>query len=203
MLEPINARFASSCSRNGIRPAATETSCSAKRPCSPLGGFDINEVASATARYFSSVKWPCRRSAHWPAQRENCFLAIGGEIIDLMRHAALFHFAIRRFDKAEIIDRAQRSPARRSDRCSDLRAFQSDKCARSATDERRALQIRHGRGQTARPKGRQTALVRQFREWINLIHELRQAGCGQRNRGSPPTSAFGLISFCGVIPSTL
>ena len=27
MFEPINARFASSCSRNGIRPAATETSC--------------------------------------------------------------------------------------------------------------------------------------------------------------------------------
>jgi hypothetical protein len=27
MFEPISARFASSCSRNGIRPAATETSC--------------------------------------------------------------------------------------------------------------------------------------------------------------------------------
>ena len=27
MLEPINARFASSCSRNGINPAATDTSC--------------------------------------------------------------------------------------------------------------------------------------------------------------------------------
>src|SRR5688572_9278152 len=27
MFEPINARFASSCSRNGIKPAATETSC--------------------------------------------------------------------------------------------------------------------------------------------------------------------------------
>ncbi len=43
--------------------------------------------------------------------------------------------------------------------------------------------------------------MRQLGKRVGLIHELRELAAGRRNRGSRRRAPFGLMSFCGVMPS--
>ena len=53
--------------------------------------------------------------------------------------------------------------------------------------------------ETARPESRQAALVRQFGQRIDLIHELRKLAAAEEIADDRATAPSGLISFCGVI----
>ena len=50
MLAPISARLASSCSRNGISEAATDTICAARRPCTGCARPRSDRLAAVVAR---------------------------------------------------------------------------------------------------------------------------------------------------------
>ena len=64
MLEPISARFASSCSRNGISDAATDTACDgATSMYSMRSGVDIVNSLRLRHETSSSVKRPSLSSA--------------------------------------------------------------------------------------------------------------------------------------------
>ena len=105
---------------------------------------------------------------------EEVFFTIAGQIIDLIGHATVFDFAVRRFDKTEFVDARERR--HRADQ-TDVRTFRRFDRTNAAVVRR--MNVAHFEsgaiaGQTAWPEGGETALVRQFRERIGLIHELRK-----------------------------
>ena len=84
------------------------------------------------------------------------------------------HLAIRRFEEAEIVD-ARKGRQRRDQ--TDVRTFRRFHRANAAVVRRmNVADFESGAitRETARPERRQTALVRQFGQRIDLIHELRQ-----------------------------
>ncbi len=93
---------------------------------------------------------------------------------DEVEHAAALHLAIRRLDEAVVVD--PRIAAQRRDQ-SDVRTFRRLNRADTAVVRRVNVADFESRAltrQTARPKGRQTALVRDLRQRVGLVHELRQ-----------------------------
>src|SRR6185503_690075 len=69
-----------------------------------LRRIDFEKVAAIPHRHFLSSKPPS--SVNWRVclRDEEVLFAIASEIVNLIRHAAVFHLAIRRLDKAEFID---------------------------------------------------------------------------------------------------
>ena len=93
---------------------------------------------------------------------------------DEVEHAAILHLAVRRLDEAVVVD--PRIAAQRRDQ-SDVRTFRRLDRADTAIVRRVNVADFESRAltrQTARPKCRQTALVRDLRQRVGLVHELRQ-----------------------------
>ena len=105
-------------------------------------------------------------------RHEKVLFTVGSEIVDLIRHAALFHFAVRRLDKPELIDARER--AHRADQ-SNVRTFR--RLDRTNPTVVRRMNVAHLEAgafaaQTSGPERGQTAFVRQLGKRIGLIHEL-------------------------------
>src|SRR6476646_1345451 len=102
------------------------------------------------------------------------FFAIAGQIIDLIRDATLLHLAVRRFDETEFVDPRER--AHRADE-TDVWTFRRFDRANPAVVRRMNVADFEPRAitrETAWPEGRETPLMREFRERVRLIHELRK-----------------------------
>ena len=102
------------------------------------------------------------------------FAVAGVDHGDEVEHAAVLHLAIRRLDEAVVVD--ARIAAQRRDQ-SDVRTFR--RLNRADTAIVRGVNVadfesRALTRQTARPKCRQAALVRDLRQRVGLVHELRQ-----------------------------
>src|SRR5581483_3235276 len=107
------------------------------------------------------------------------FLAISGEIIDMVAHAAIFDFAIWRFEEAEIVD-ARKSGERRDQ--PNVRAFRRfDRADAPVMGRMDVADFEPGAvaREPAWPEGRKAALVGQFRQRIDLVHELRELAAAE------------------------
>src|SRR5262249_296237 len=92
-----------------------------------------------------------------------------GYVID---HTRVLHFAVRRLYKAVVVDAGK--AAQRRDQ-SDVRTFRRLNRADTSVVRRLNAADFESSGLTrppTRPKGRETSLVRNFRQGIRLIHEL-------------------------------
>lgn len=102
----------------------------------------------------------------------------GGEVEHVARHLAVDDAAVRAFDEAVFVDTGK--GRKRVDE-TDVRAFRRfDRADAAIVGRMHVADFEAGAltGQTARAKSRKTALVGDFRERIDLVHELRVA----RNR---------------------
>ena len=101
-------------------------------------------------------------------------LLVGGEVLDLVRHAAVLADAVRRLDEAELVDAGiEREGVDETD----VRTFGGLDRADAAVV--RGVHVAHLEAgavavETARPERGETTLVRQFRERVDLVHELRE-----------------------------
>src|SRR5437868_10448236 len=105
---------------------------------------------------------------------EKIFFTIASQIIDLIGDATFLYLAVRRFDKSEFVD--PREGAHRADE-TDVRTFRRFDRANASVVRRMHVAHFEARAiarETAGPKGRQAALVRQLRERVRLVHELRE-----------------------------
>jgi hypothetical protein len=132
MFEPISARLASSCSRNGISAADTPTICRGR-------DVDVLDLAS-TARgpvalrltgQHPSSRNACRLSSGVSAGEDRVHLLVGAQIDDFGSDLALLDDAVGRREEAVLVDRS-RSRGSRSGRCSCLPASRSGRSGRSA-----------------------------------------------------------------------
>ena len=176
MLAPMSARLASSCSRNGISAVATDTSCfgdtsmywtssGAKKPISP-------RPARTSTR--SSRKRALLVDVRVRLRDDVLVLVVGREVLDLVGDAALLDLAVRRLDEAEPVDARE---ARQVADEADVRAFRRLDRAHAAVVAR--VHVSHLEPgaltrQTTRAERREAALVREARERVRLVHELRQ-----------------------------
>src|SRR5207248_644268 len=136
--------------------------------------FHFQKVAAITDRDLLLGKMSLRVHGRVRLRDEEILLTIAGQIIDLVGDTTLLDFAVRRFDETEFVD--PREGAHRADE-TDVRTFRSFDRTNAAVMrwmhvadfEARAIAA-----QSAWPEGREPALVRQLRERIRLIHELRQ-----------------------------
>ena len=110
---------------------------------------------------------------------DEVLLAVGGEVINVVGDPAVLDLAIRRFEEAEIVD-ARKGRQRRDQ--TDVRAFRRFHRANAAVVGRmHVADFEAGAiaGETAWPEGRETALVRQFGQRIDLVHELRELAAAE------------------------
>ena len=189
MFEPIRARLASSFSRNGISEAATETSC--------LGDTSIRSTFSFGVRP-TSPAWRAtiRSSTNWPLS-SSCGVGLGDVVLGLFHGRQIDHvvgdlavddLAVRRLDEAVLVD--ARKGRERVDEA-DVRAFRRlDRADAAVVGRVHVAHFEAGTlaGQTARPKRRETTLVRDLGERVGLVHELRELATSRRTRAprQPP-----------------
>ena len=102
------------------------------------------------------------------------FLAVSREVFDVVGHAAVFDFAIRRFQETEFVDARKRCQRRDQ---TDVRAFRGfNRTNASVVRRMHVADFKAGTiaAQTPGPESRQAAFVGQLRQRIDLIHELAQ-----------------------------
>src|SRR5205085_9682951 len=137
-------------------------------------GFDVDEVALRTAgdrlreEVTLVIEWSIR------LRDDEILFAVSGEIIQVTSHAAFFHAAIRRLEEAEIIHARKRRERRDETDVWTFRCFH-----RANTTIMRRMHVADFEtstiaGETARSESRQAALMGEFRQRIDLIHELAQ-----------------------------
>src|SRR5579885_1324605 len=215
MFEPINARFASSFSRNGIRLAATDTNCfgltsmysissrgfSTKLPAcralhrsGAIRPFSSSSTFAWAMMYLSSSQadrysqWASHSAGCFFAQRLVCFLDVlppddvpdlerrvaRVQDLDFVHHHAVFHLAVRALDEAVFVD--PRKAGKRGNQA-DVRTFR--RLDRADAAVMRGMYVAHLESgalarQTARAQRRKTPLMRDLRQRVGLIHELRK-----------------------------
>ena len=216
MFDPIRARLASSFSRNGIRLAATETSCLGLTSMYSISsrGFSTKLPAwralhsSGTMRPFSSsstLAWAmvylssshAERYSQWASNSAGCFLApslrlasstsgrahdvahlvigvAGVQDLDFVDHHALHHLAVRALDEAVLVDARKAGKRRNQPDVGTFRRF--DRADAAVVRGVHVADFESGAlaAQTARSQGRKTPLVRDLRERVGLVHELRK-----------------------------
>ena len=155
--------------------AATDTSC--------LGDTSMNSMRSGGSstkspplrhEMISSVKRPRASSGTFACAIAYFDFFHRREIDDLARHLAVLDAAIRAFDEAVFVH--ARIGRERVDQA-DVRAFRRFDRADAAVVRRMHVAHFEARAlarQAARPKRREAALVRDFRERVRLVHELRE-----------------------------
>ncbi len=101
-------------------------------------------------------------------------LLVGGQVVDVVGHVAAGHLAVRRLDEAERVDATV--GRERADEA-DVRAFRGLDRAHAAVVRRvdvTDLHLGAVTGDTTRAERGQATLVRQTRERVVLVHELRE-----------------------------
>jgi len=179
-VHPINARLASSCSRNGIRPRRQTRVCFGTRPYNGRAPLDFDEVAftgrnlvdeEVTAAIDRGVGWQRRSSLPDRGQYH------------LLRSRTILDFWVGVSRKPNSLIRAYKLMAL----IKPMFAFGSSigQIARSATDERRAdpkparsRTNRHGRAPTA-------PLVVSSAQRVCLVHELAELAWAEEIRMTP------------------
>ena len=133
-------------------------------------GFELGLLFVGRER----VDWPCRFRSRGPPVRLCNAVSPGIQDLDFVHHSAFFHAAVGTLDKAVFVD-ARKAGERRDQ--ADVRTFRRFNRADAAVVRRvnvANFEARAFAGQTARSKRRETPLVRDLRERIGLIHELRE-----------------------------
>ena len=183
MFEPISARLASSCSRNGIRPAETPTICFG-RDVDVLDLLDGDRLRSRrrTRADDAVPSRSCRSSVGVSAGARYGFdLLVGPQPLDLVGQLAVLRpCGTGVIEEAVLVDARRRSTATRSGRCSCLPASRSGRCGRSARCARRAPRSpARLRFKPPGPEGRQPPLVGELRQRVGLVDDLRQLAAAE------------------------
>ena len=185
MLLPIRARLASSCSRNGISAAETETVCRGLMStyCTSLAG-DGRQVALHAGQDQPLAQLPVFFN-HVRRSEDRLHFLVGAEVFVLAVDLAVLDHAVGRDEESVFVDVAV--DGQRRDQ-TDVGAFGRFDRADSAVVgnmhvadfEARALAV-----QTARAQGRQTPLVGQLaqRDWSDPPPAKARRG-RRRNRSS-------------------
>ncbi len=140
MFEPISARLASSCSRNGISPAETPTICFGEMSMySTLLGRDHRRGRRSNrpmTRSDADLVALGRRVGRGEVPRRDSSSA--RSFTTSSRQLPVLDLAVRRDEEAVLVDLGVDRRATRSGRCSCLPASRSGRCGRSARCARRA-----------------------------------------------------------------
>ena len=153
-----------------------------------LGHDELAAVAATTPARRRTCP-SCRSSAF--AWAMMCFSSCERRVeLDLVGDLAVLDLAVRRLDEAVLVD-AGVGRQRRDE--ADVRTFRRLDRADAAVVRR--VHVAHFEagalaGQTARPEGREAALVRDFGERVRLVHELRQLRASRRTPSPPPRPAW-------------
>src|SRR5262245_9920571 len=98
----------------------------------------------------------------------------------MIAHLAMLDLAIRRFEEAEVVD-AGESRQRRDE--ADVRTFRRfDRTNAAVVGRMNVAHFETGAvaRETARSEGRETALVREFGQRIDLVHKLRELAATEK-----------------------
>src|SRR5437868_377283 len=139
-----------------------------------FGGLHFEKVAAVTDRDFFAGEMTAAINRRVGLGYQVIFFAIAGEIFNFVDYAAVHHFAIRRFDEPEFIDAGK--GAHGADQ-TDVRTFRRFDGTNPAVVRRmHVANLESGpiARQTSRSERGQTTLVRQLRQRVRLIHELRE-----------------------------
>ena len=163
--------------------------------------FDFEEVALVADRDFRLGELAMAVVRRAGLRDDEVLFLVGGEVIDLVGDLAVGDLAVRRLDEAEFVD--ARETRHRRDQA-DVRAFRRldrDRCGRSGTDARRGL--RSPARSRERPPGPSAERRRLCVSSASGLVWSMNCESWLRPKKSRMTaeSAFGLISFCGVMPS--
>ena len=178
MFEPMSARFASSCSRNGISAAAGDTSWIGETSMySTSLGVDDRELAAVAHgdRVGREAGPSSCRPARSPGAMRAAVLDVGREELDRFLSTGRSSTSpVRRLEEAELVH--PRVGRERRDEA-DVRAFRRLDRAHAAVV--RVVDVAHLEAgaiarEAARSERRETALVRQLGQRVRLVHELRE-----------------------------
>ena len=142
-------------------------------------GLHVNEVALAAAGDAFAQEIALVVNGGVGLGDDEVLLAVGGQVIEMIGHAAFFDLAVGRFHEAEIIDLGE--GGQRGDQA-DVRAFRRfDRADAAVVGGMNVADLEAGAvaGQAARPQGGQAALVGQFGQRIDLVHELRELAAAE------------------------
>src|SRR5260370_25297276 len=105
-------------------------------------------------------------------RNEKILFTAAREIVNLIRHAAVFHFAIWRFDKTEFID--ARESAHRTDQADVWTFWRLDRTNAAVMGWLNVANFQPSAltTQTSRAASRQATLQRPLRDRIGLLHQL-------------------------------
>ena len=200
MLAPISARFASSCSRKGTSEAATETICVGATSMYWMRSGEVR-IDSPLSRAADQLVDPAVVVERGVGLRDDVLAFLDGrEVVDLVGDPAVGHAAVRRSREAVLVE--LRVQGQRVDQA-DVRAFRRLDRADAAVVRR--VHVAHLEAgalarQAARAEGRDAPLVRDLRQRVGLVHELRQLR-GAEESFRAAEIGFELIRSCGISAS--
>jgi hypothetical protein len=176
MFEPMRARLASSCSRNGIIAVADGPHLARRHVhVVDVGREDVVDLAALAPAQHAVLGHGAVRAEGGVRLRDDVqVLLIGRQVVDLVGHLALDDLAVRGLDEAERVDARERR--QRTDQ-TDVRAFRGLDRAHAPVVRRvdvADLEAGPLARETTGAKRRQPALVSQARQRVRLVHELRQ-----------------------------
>ena len=112
MLAPISARFASSCSRNGTSEAATDTICAGATSMYWMRSGDDQHRFAVLARRHQLVGQRAVRVERRVGLGDDVLAFLDGrQVVDLHRHLAVDHAAVRRLEEAVLVQAGRTAPA--------------------------------------------------------------------------------------------
>ena len=137
-------------------------------------GLNVDEVALATAGDAVTHEVTLVIEQRIGLSDDEALFTITGEVIQLTRHTTLLGLAVRCFNETEVVDSGV---GRQGGDQADVRSFGS--LNRTNTTVMGRMDVANLKsstvtGETPRPESRQTTLVRQLGQRIDLVHELTQ-----------------------------
>ncbi len=175
MFEPIKARLASSCSRNGISAAETETVCFGEMSTySNLIAADGREVTLDAGQLQALLDVTAADGHGIRRGQDALHLFVGTQVLHVAVDLAVLDDAVRRDEEAVLVD--VRVDRQRRDEA-DVGAFRRLDRADSAVV--RDVNVTHLEAgplavQATRAQGRETTLVGELRQRVRLVDDLRQ-----------------------------
>ena len=177
MFEPISARLASSCSRNGIRAVVTDQICTGDTSIRSTSLAAARTLSSSRVRHSTSVPLSLPRLLVDLGVRLGDDLALllrGVQVDDLVGHHAVLDDAVGRRDEAVLGDLGE---ARQRADQADVRPLRSLDRAHAAVVGRVHVAHLDGRAlarEAAGAERRQAAPVPEAGQRVRLVHELAQ-----------------------------
>src|SRR5262249_21385967 len=136
--------------------------------------LDVNEVAPSSAYHFVGREFAAVANLGIGLGDNKSFLTVGGEIIEMTAYLAVINLSIWRLQEPEIVDAGESSERRNQTNVRACRRF--DRANAAIVGRMNVADFESGAiaRKTAWSKSRQPALVRQFGQRIDLVHELRK-----------------------------